>query len=201
MTRVKTDPDLGGSPSVSSTSFAFPLYLDLTAYQLLPIAHTNSYSKVPSKLRESSVLSSAQVDRRSTSPDSRESSPSRSVSTFSLQSPILAGAPPPRKAKPNAAASKAGVNQYSPPPAPPIPKITFTESEYFVGEKALDFHTPMMLTPFKTWKERRQALRPIPRVTEPASRQSIRLFVVFSAISQAVLLYLELHIALYTYTL
>lgn len=113
VTRVKTDPDLSGSPS------------------LLPIAHTNSHSKIPSRLRESSVLSSAQVDQRSTSPDSRESSPSRSVSTFSLQSPILPGAPPPRRVKPSVTASKTGVNRYTPPP-PPIPKIKFTESEYFV---------------------------------------------------------------------
>ncbi|KAJ3551220.1 hypothetical protein NM688_g4835 [Phlebia brevispora] len=71
--RVKTDPDLTRSPL------------------LLPVAHTNSHTKIPSKLRETSILSSVHNERRSSSPESTISSPAHSASTpsaLSMQSPL-----------------------------------------------------------------------------------------------------------------
>ncbi|GJE87788.1 Sgf11 domain-containing protein [Phanerochaete sordida] len=109
VSRVKSDTDLSGSPS------------------LLPVSHSSSQSKIPSKLRESSVMS---IDRRSSSSGSRYSSPARSVSTFAIQSPVLAGAPPPGKAKSKSVASKSAANRYSPPrPPPPVIRL---ESDYLV---------------------------------------------------------------------
>jgi len=92
----------------------------------LPLSHTNSQSRIPSKLRESSVLSSGRHDRRSSSPDSQFSSPAQSASTpsaFSVQSPVLAGAGIPGKPKPkNGQANSlnsAGSMRFSPPQPPP----------------------------------------------------------------------------------
>jgi hypothetical protein len=133
VTKVQTDPDLSGSPSVSN--LVSQLLVCSNVAQLLPISHTNSQSKIPSKLRESSVLSSAQVDRHSSSPESRYSSPARSGSASSLQSPVLAGAPPTSKAKSKTAstASKIPAKPYS-PPRPPPPAIRLPEFDYLVGK-------------------------------------------------------------------
>lgn len=109
VSRVKTDPDLSGSPS------------------LLPVSHSGSQSKVPSKLRESSVMS---IDRRSSSSGSRYSSPAQSVSTNTIQSPVLPNGPPLGKAKSKAVASKSAANRYSPPrPPPPVIRL---EPDYLV---------------------------------------------------------------------
>ncbi|PSR71282.1 hypothetical protein PHLCEN_2v12796 [Hermanssonia centrifuga] len=108
VTRVKTDPDLQGPPL------------------LLPMAHTSSHSKIPSKLRESSILSSAQYDRRSSSPESRSPS-SHSASTPSVgstQSPMLSSARPRRTKPQNGVTSHQGSQpQRASPTRPPPPPV------------------------------------------------------------------------------
>lgn len=72
------------------------------------------------------------ADRHSSSSGSQYSSPARSVSSFAVQSPVLAGALPPGNAKSKMTASKSAANRYS-PPRPSLPVIRL-ESDYLVGE-------------------------------------------------------------------
>ncbi|EKM48641.1 uncharacterized protein PHACADRAFT_266236 [Phanerochaete carnosa HHB-10118-sp] len=109
VSRVKTDHDLSGSPS------------------LLPVSHTSSQSKIPSKLRETSVMS---VDRQSSSSGSRYSSPARSVSTYTVQSPVIGTAASTGNTKSKMIASKSAASHYSPPR--PLPPVIRLESDYLV---------------------------------------------------------------------
>lgn len=117
-----------GSPSISPNKKA------KKQKTVLPLVHTNSQSRVPSKLRESSVLSSVMQERRSSSPDSTGSSQAQSASTPSfsiIQSPILAGSGIPGRPKvtKNGLSSGSSV-RFSPPPPPP-PMVRGAE-DYFV---------------------------------------------------------------------
>ncbi|KAI9066643.1 hypothetical protein FKP32DRAFT_1589340 [Trametes sanguinea] len=132
--RVKLDPD---SP-LSSANVSFVVLVlgyVLNVPQLLP--PTSTASRVPSRLRESSVASSFQRDRRSSSPDSPRSSPARSISTqasTAIRSPAISNAtiktkqtngkgrgapPPPRLPSP-------------PRPPPPVPIIRMPDTDYLV---------------------------------------------------------------------
>ncbi|KAI0690671.1 hypothetical protein BC835DRAFT_1417615 [Cytidiella melzeri] len=102
-------------------------------HSALPLSHTNSHTRIPSKLRESSVVSSTLPDQQSNSPDSQASSPAMSASTpsaFSIQSPILAGAGVPGKHKLTKNGNGMGSMRFS-PPQPPPPVIRGAE-DYFV---------------------------------------------------------------------
>ncbi|KAH8100529.1 hypothetical protein BXZ70DRAFT_1022499 [Cristinia sonorae] len=128
-----------GSPSLSPTkkpkkpktapSPAAPMSsLPGTPNYLLPLSQTNSQSKIPSKLRESSMVSSLHKDDRSSSPESRDSSPARSISTqastLSFQSPVLAH--PAAKGKPAAKPKNGKPKGTGPPqrrPTLPIPRV------------------------------------------------------------------------------
>ncbi|KAK7694382.1 hypothetical protein QCA50_001568 [Cerrena zonata] len=106
----------------------------------MALSHATSLSKVPSKLRESSVISSTIHDDRLSSPEgSRFSTPERSAatptSTLSAQSPLLAalsggvpgkGRPPPKngnsKLKPNGIQAKRP-SPPRPPPPPPVARL------------------------------------------------------------------------------
>ncbi|KAH9947660.1 hypothetical protein B0H21DRAFT_737467 [Amylocystis lapponica] len=127
--RAKTD-DLPGSPSGA-----------------LPSSLTASQSKVPSRLRDSSIVSSIQHDQQSSSSDSpsRLSSPPRSISTPvsapALQSPILVPAvaqKPKPKPKPKPKNGKVSLPPPRPPPKrpspprPPPPIIRMPEPDFLI---------------------------------------------------------------------
>lgn len=148
----------------------------LTASQALPLAKTSSHTRIPSKLRESSVISSVIQDQRSNTPDSQVSSPAMSASTpsaFSIQSPVLAGAGIP--GKPNLTRNgnslgSASSMRFSPPPPPP-PVIRGVD-DYFIGTStplSLLLHVSrcfnVMFT--QTSKATKLALLPIARATKP----------------------------------
>ncbi|TCD70064.1 hypothetical protein EIP91_005045 [Steccherinum ochraceum] len=101
--------------------------------------HSNSQSKIPSKLRETSILSSLHKDGRSESPDSRESSPARSVSTqastLSFQSPTLANVMAAKGKPKNGKPKGTGPPQRRPSPPrlpPPPPPVKKPEHDYLV---------------------------------------------------------------------
>ncbi|CCM02185.1 uncharacterized protein FIBRA_04264 [Fibroporia radiculosa] len=103
---------------------------------LLPVPPGHSQSRIPSKLRESSIVSTIQREQRSSSPESRFSSPARSVSTLaslpSMQSPTI---PPIMVQKPkgkNGKAPLAPLKRPSPPRPPPPPVIRMPETDYLV---------------------------------------------------------------------
>ncbi|KAI0803075.1 hypothetical protein BC629DRAFT_1591169 [Irpex lacteus] len=102
----------------------------------LPLAKTSSHTRIPSKLRESSVISSVIQDQRSNTPDSQASSPAMSASTpsaFSIQSPVLAGAGIPGKPNLTRNGNSLGSTssmRFSPPPPPP-PVIRGVD-DYFI---------------------------------------------------------------------
>lgn len=119
--RVKADPEIPGSPSNSLT-----------------LPHASTHSRVPSKLRDSSMVSSIARDHRSSSPESpsRVSSPAHSVSTLasapSLKSPILSASNIKPRPK-NARAAPAPPKRPSPPrPPPPPPMIRMPEPNYLI---------------------------------------------------------------------
>jgi len=125
----------GNAPSPAARTKSEPG----TPNHLLPISQTNSQTKIPSRLRETSILSSINKDDRSSSPESRDSSPARSVSTqtstLSFQSPIV----PPNmaaKAKPkNGKPKGTGPPQRRPSPPrlpPPPPPVKKPEPDYLV---------------------------------------------------------------------
>ncbi|KZT06767.1 uncharacterized protein LAESUDRAFT_725528 [Laetiporus sulphureus 93-53] len=124
ISRVKGDTDVPGSPSTNS----------------LPLPPSSSLTRVPSKLRESSIVSSVNRDRRSSSPESpsRYSSPARSVSTLasapSMQSPTLAASKVQKpKGGRNGKPPPAPPRRLSPPrPPPPPPIIRMPEPDYLV---------------------------------------------------------------------
>ncbi|OCH96577.1 hypothetical protein OBBRIDRAFT_765459 [Obba rivulosa] len=117
ITRPKADPDLPTSPSNSTL--------------LLP----HSQTKVPSKLRDSSFVST-QHDRHSPSPTPTHiSSPARSVSTLAsvapTQSPILSSSTLHKK-KPNGKPAPALPVKRPSPPRPPPPVIRMVEPDYLI---------------------------------------------------------------------
>ncbi|KAI0085611.1 hypothetical protein BDY19DRAFT_964785 [Irpex rosettiformis] len=121
-----------GSPSPSKKSKKAKTGLSSAP----PLSQTSSQSRIPSKLRESSVISSAIQGQRSNSPDSMISSPAMSASTpsaFSIQSPVLAGAGIPGRPtltrNGNGLGSASSV-RFSPQPPPPI--VVRSVEEYFV---------------------------------------------------------------------
>ncbi|OBZ79619.1 hypothetical protein A0H81_00542 [Grifola frondosa] len=116
--RVKADPDAPGSPGNTATG--------LTA---------NSQSRVPSKLRDSSTVSSINREQRSSSAESptQLSSPARSIiSTPSLKS-TNAAAGKAQKTK-----QKNGKNVFVPPPPrlspprPPPPVVRVPDNDYLI---------------------------------------------------------------------
>ncbi|KAI0757237.1 hypothetical protein C8Q80DRAFT_1132613 [Daedaleopsis nitida] len=115
--RVKADPD---SP----------------ASNLLPVA--SNASRVPSKLRASSTVSSLPRDRRSSSPESptRLSSPAHSISTqasTAIRSPAISSATLKSKANGKGRGAPAPPRIPSPPrPPPPVPVIRVPEPDYLV---------------------------------------------------------------------
>ncbi|KAI0735415.1 hypothetical protein C8Q76DRAFT_712186 [Earliella scabrosa] len=116
--RVKADPD---SPASSN---------------LLPVA--SNASRVPSKLRASSTVSSLHARERSSSPDSpRLSSPARSISTQAstvLRSPAISNATlKSKQANGKGRGAPAPPRIPSPPrPPPPVPIIRMPETDYLV---------------------------------------------------------------------
>ncbi|CDO72448.1 hypothetical protein BN946_scf184977.g149 [Trametes cinnabarina] len=117
--RVKLDPD---SP--------------LSASNLLP--HPSTASRVPSRLRESSIASSFQRDRRSSSPDSPRSSPARSISTqasAAIRSPAISSATIKTKqtnGKGRGAPAQPRLPSPPRPPPPPVPIIRMPDTDYLV---------------------------------------------------------------------
>ncbi|OSD05987.1 hypothetical protein PYCCODRAFT_1431810 [Trametes coccinea BRFM310] len=116
--RVKLDPD---SP--------------LSSGNLLP--PTSTASRVPSRLRESSVASSFQRDRRSSSPDSPRSSPARSISTQAstvIRSPAISSATiKTKQTNGKGRGAPAPPRLPSPPrPPPPVPIIRMPDTDYLV---------------------------------------------------------------------
>ncbi|KAI0824113.1 hypothetical protein BC628DRAFT_1379858 [Trametes gibbosa] len=109
----------------------------MSSNSLLPVP--SSATRIPSKLRESSIASSFQRDRRSSSPDSptRLSSPARSISTqasTALRSPAISSAT--IKSKPangKGRGAPAPPRLPSPPrPPPPVPIIRMPDTDYLV---------------------------------------------------------------------
>jgi len=120
MSRVKADPDAPGSP-ISS----------------LPVPATNSHSRIPSKLRDSSIVSSVRREQRSSSPESRASSPAHSISTLasapSLKSPVISAAITQKPKPKNGKGPPAPPRRPSPPrPPPPPPVIRMPEPNYLI---------------------------------------------------------------------
>ncbi|PCH33422.1 hypothetical protein WOLCODRAFT_22004 [Wolfiporia cocos MD-104 SS10] len=119
--RVKADPDLPGSPGS----------------QTVPLP--GSHSRVPSKLRDSSVVSSIPREQRSSSPEmpSRRSSPARSISTLasapSLQSPTPSARPLQKSKGKNGKAAPPKRPSPPPPRPPPAPVMPIS-----VGTDYLD---------------------------------------------------------------
>ncbi|KAI0651621.1 hypothetical protein C8Q79DRAFT_47965 [Trametes meyenii] len=118
--RVKLDPDSPVSPA-----------------NLLPVG--SSQTRIPSKLRESSIASSFQRDRRSSSPESptRLSSPARSISTQAsavTRSPAISNATvKPRQTNGKGRGALAPPRLPSPPrPPPPVPIIRMPDANYLV---------------------------------------------------------------------
>ncbi|EMD41722.1 hypothetical protein CERSUDRAFT_110296 [Gelatoporia subvermispora B] len=118
ISRVKADPELPASPIPAT----------------LPLP--NSQTKIPSKLRDSSFVST-QYDRQSSSPTPTHiSSPAHSVSTLASvapnQSPVLSASPLKKGKKPNGkAALPIPVKRLS-PPRPPPPVIRMVEPDYLI---------------------------------------------------------------------
>ncbi|KAI0936058.1 hypothetical protein AcV5_004298 [Taiwanofungus camphoratus] len=119
--RVKADPDTPGSPS---NSFVLP--------------QTSSQLKVPSKLRDSSIVSSVNREQRSSSPGSpsRLSSPARSVSTvasaLSIRSPTLSASAMQKSKGKNSKPALAPPAKRPSPPRPPPPVIRMPEPDFLV---------------------------------------------------------------------
>ncbi|KAH9853163.1 hypothetical protein C2E23DRAFT_729563 [Lenzites betulinus] len=104
---------------------------------LLPVPL--SATRIPSKLRESSIASSFQRDQRSSSPDSptRLSSPARSISTqasTAIRSPAITSATIKSKAaNGKGRGAPAPPRLPSPPrPPPPVPIIRMPDTDYLV---------------------------------------------------------------------
>ncbi|EIW64899.1 uncharacterized protein TRAVEDRAFT_68599 [Trametes versicolor FP-101664 SS1] len=117
--RIKSELDSPGSPS-----------------NLLPVP--SSTARIPSRLRESSIASSFQRDRRSSSPESpTRSSPARSISTQAstvIRSPAISSANIKSK-QTNGKGRGAGAPPRlpSPPrPPPPVPIIRMPDTDYLV---------------------------------------------------------------------
>ncbi|KAL4243184.1 SAGA-associated factor 11 [Abortiporus biennis] len=117
VTRVKSEPDILGAPNNS-----------------LPPSQSNSQSRIPSKLRETS-LASFIPDQRSSSPDSQDSS-STPTSTLSARSPVIPAALPPKKKAPGKtkAAANGLAKRPSPPRPPPPPVIRMPSPDFLGGE-------------------------------------------------------------------
>ncbi|KZT74845.1 hypothetical protein DAEQUDRAFT_8937 [Daedalea quercina L-15889] len=121
MARVRAETDRPGTPS-----------------NTLSVPQTGSHSRVPSKLRESSIVSSAQREL-SSSPEgpSRVPSPAPSVSTLasapSLQSPTLSAKSPQKPSGKKGKPIPHPPRRPSPPRPPPPPVIVrMPEPDYLV---------------------------------------------------------------------
>ncbi|EPS99132.1 hypothetical protein FOMPIDRAFT_97108 [Fomitopsis schrenkii] len=101
---------------------------------LLPMAPTGSHSRIPSRLRESSLLSSAQRDL-SSSPEapSRIPSPASTLASApSLRSPTLSAKTPQKANGKKSKLIPPPPRRPSPPPPPPLPAIRIPEPDYLV---------------------------------------------------------------------
>ncbi|KAI0374404.1 hypothetical protein BV20DRAFT_961553 [Pilatotrama ljubarskyi] len=117
--RIKLEHDTPGSPN------------------LLPLAQ--SATRVPSRLRESSIASSFHREQRSSSPDSptRLSSPARSISTQAstvIRSPAISNATiKSKQTNGKGRGAAAPLRLPSPPrPPPPVPIIRMPDTDYLV---------------------------------------------------------------------
>ncbi|CAL1696473.1 unnamed protein product [Somion occarium] len=113
-----------------------------------PLNYATSLSKVPSRLRESSVMSSTLHERRSSSPESRFSSPERSAatptSTLSSQSPLLSSLSggvlatkgrPQKNGKPKTNGTLLPKRPSPPRPPPPPPVVRMPEPDYLMSKE------------------------------------------------------------------